>query len=198
MNPFHTGYYCDDELRSFGFGAVGTNVKISKNCTIAGVGNIYLEDNVIIDAFCSIIATGPNALLKLGSHVHIGGFCHVLANEGVEIKDFAGLSQGVKIYSKSDDYSGRSLTNSTIPEKYKNLQIGKVTLEEHAIIGANTVILPGVTIGEGVSVGALSLVATSLEPWHLYFGNPLKKLTKKSRGLLTKKDEFLKDIQAFY
>ena len=84
MNPFETGYYHEEELRSFGFNAIGKNVRISKNCTIAGLPNITIGDNVIIDAFCSIIATGPDGKLTLGSFVHIGGFCHILANDGID------------------------------------------------------------------------------------------------------------------
>jgi acetyltransferase-like isoleucine patch superfamily enzyme len=194
MNPFETGYYHDEELRSFGFKAIGNNVKIAKNCTIAGLSNISIGSNVIIDSFCSIIATGIDGKLELGSYVHIGGFCHILANGGVEINDFSGLSQGVKIYSKNDDYSGDSLTNSTIPEKYKNMKKGSVAIKEHVIIGANSIILPNVIIDTGVSIGALSLVTTNLESWNIYFGNPLRKLGKRSDGLLLKKKEFLKEL----
>lgn len=193
MNPFATGYYHDEELRAFGFKSIGKNVKIAKNCTIVGLSNISIGDNVIIDSFCSIIANVGS--LKLGSFVHIGGFSHILANGGVEMKDFSGLSQGVKIYSKNDDYSGEFLTNSTIPEKYKSSKTGKVIINEHVIIGAGSIILPNVIIDVGVSVGALSLVSTNLESWHLYFGNPLRKLGKKSNGLLFKKEEFLKELE---
>src|SRR5690606_7067539 len=195
MNPFETGYYHEEELRSFGFKAIGDNVKISKNCTIAGLSNITIGDNVIIDAFCSIIPNGPDGTLVLGSYVHIGGFCHILANDGIEIKDFSGLSQGVKIYSKTDDYSGRSLTNPTIPNKYKLVKKGKVVINEHVIIGANSIILPNVNIGAGASIGALSLVSTNLESWAMYFGNPLKKIAKRSDALLMKKEEFLKELE---
>lgn len=195
MNPFETGYYHDEELKSFGFKSLGKNVKIAKNCTIMGLSNISIGSNVIIDSFCCIIASDIGGRLKLGSHVHIGGFCHILANGGVEIKDFSGLSQGVKVYSKSDDYSGKTLTNSTIPEKYKNTQKGKITINEHVIVGANSIILPNVTIDTGASIGALSLVATNLESWNIYFGNPLRKLGKKSDGLLLKKMEFLKELE---
>ncbi len=191
INPFLTGYYNQNELRSFGFKAVGNNVKIAKNCTILGLHNISIGDNVIIDAFCSIIATGSGEL-KLGSFIHIGAYCHLLANDGIDIQDFSGLSQGVKIYSKTDDYSGNSMTNPTIPSKYKSIKKGKVTIEKHVIIGANSVILPNVTIGEGVSVGALSLVSTNLESWTMYFGNPLKKFFKRSKKLLELKEKFLK------
>jgi len=192
MNPFNTSYYSAEELRLFGFKSVGNNVKIAKNCTIIGLSKISIGDNVIIDAFCSIITTGSGEL-KLGSYIHIGAFCHLLANDGIEIKDFSGLSQGVKIYSRTDDYTGNSMTNPTIPSKYKSIKKGKVILQEHVIIGANTVILPNLTIGDGVSVGALSLVATSLDSWTMYYGNPLKKIFKRSKKLLELKEDFLKE-----
>lgn len=192
QNPFDSAYFNDHELKSFNFKSIGRNVQIAKNCNIIGLEHICIGDNVIIDPFCSIIAPGP-AELKLGSFIHIGAFCHLLANDGIEIKDFSGLSQGVKVYSKTDDYTGHSLTNPTIPSKYKILNKGKVILNEHVIIGANSVILPHVTIGEGVSIGALSLVSTSLDSWYIYSGNPLKRLTSRSKDLLIKKGEFLNE-----
>ena len=50
------------------------------------------------------------------------------------------------------------LTNSMIPKKFTKSIVSKVVLEENSDIGANTVILPGVTIGKGVALGANSLV----------------------------------------
>jgi acetyltransferase-like isoleucine patch superfamily enzyme len=193
-NPFETGYYTENELKTFGFKTIGKNVKIAKNCTISGLSNISIGDNVIIDAFCSIIAT-EDGYLQIGSFVHIGAFCHLLANTGIEIKDFSGLSQNVKIYSKTDDYSGNSLSNPTIPNKYKFIKKGKVIINEHVIIGAGSVILPNVIIGEGSAVGALSLITTNLDSWTIYYGNPLKKLTKRVKKLLEKKEEFLKEFK---
>jgi len=193
-NPFEIGYYCDDELKSLGFKSIGTNVKIAKNCLVVGIPNISIGNNVIIDSFCSIIASGSGNL-TIGSYVHIASFCHLLASEGIDIKDFSGLSQGVKIYSKTDDYSGNSLTNPTIPNTYKSMKKGRVIINEHSIIGAGCVILPNVNIGEGASIGALSLIVSNLDSWTIYTGNPLKKLTKRSKNLLQKKEAFLMQLE---
>ncbi|MGJ8550508.1 acyltransferase [Winogradskyella wichelsiae] len=192
-NPFEIGYYHDNELKALGFKSIGTNIKIAKNCLIFGIHNISIGNNVIIDSFCSLIAP-ENGYLNIGSYVHIASYCHLLASDGIELDDFSGLSQGVKIYSKTDDYSGNSLTNPTVPNAYKSMKKGKVTLGEHTIIGAGCVILPNVTIGEGTSVGALSLVSSNLSSWTIYCGNPLKKLTQRSKGILTKKQEFLDEL----
>ena len=48
------------------------------------------------------------------------------ATFGIEIQSFAGLSQGVKIYSASDDFSGKYMTNPTVNKKFTNVKIKKV------------------------------------------------------------------------
>lgn len=180
-NPFHTGFYDTDALRQMGFAKVGENVQIARSCTIVGLQNITLGDHVRIDAMCSIIATGP---IQFGGYNHIGAFCHLVGRGGLDIQRFAGLSQRVSIYTASDDYGGQFLTNPTVPDEFTNCTVAPVTLSRHVIIGSGAVVLPGATIGEGASVGALSLVAKSLEPWGVYSGVPARRLKERSRNLL--------------
>lgn len=192
MNPFNPGYYNEHELKEAGFKALGHNVQIAKNCTIIGVENIEIGSNVRIDGYCTIVATG-NGWLKLGSHIHIGSYCLLSAGNGIRMEDFSGLSQSVSIYSKTDDYSGNHLTNPTVPPQYTGVTGGTVTLERHVIIGSGSVILPSLCIGEGTSVGALSLVNKDLSPWGVFFGSPAKKLKKRSKQLLTLETRLTKE-----
>lgn len=180
---FNNGYYSEDEIRNY-FKSVGKNVLVSKNCTIIGAENIEIGDNVRIDDYCCIMATGDEASLKIGSYVHIAAYCYISAKNGVVMEDFTGISQGVRIYSNSDDYSGAFLTNPTVPEKFTNATGGTVTLKKHAIVGSGSVILPRVTIHEGTSVGALSLVTKDLKEWSIYFGSPAKRLKARYKNLL--------------
>jgi galactoside O-acetyltransferase len=182
-NPFDPGYYTEGELKNAGFKAIGRNVRIAKNCTIIGLENITIGDNVRIDGYCSIIAAGQG-WLNIRSFIHIGGYCLLSAGDGIELEDFCGLSHGVRIYSRTDDYTGKHLTNPTVPEKYTGITHGTVTLGRHVIIGSGTVILPKVSIGEGSSVGALSFVHKSLEPWGIFFGCPVQRLKDRSKRLL--------------
>ncbi|MFT5749017.1 MAG: acetyltransferase-like isoleucine patch superfamily enzyme [Ancylomarina sp.] len=193
-NPFNTGYYTENDLANVGFKSIGYNVKIAKNCTIMGLNNISIGNNVIIDAYCTICAVG-DGVLKIGSFVHIGGYCLLSAGDGIFIKDFSGLSQGVKIYSRSDDYTGKYLTNPTIPEKYTGATKGPVILESCVIIGSESIILPNVTIGKGSSVGALSLVSRDLPEWGMFSGRPLRRLGDRSKKLLDLRNELLNDLQ---
>jgi acetyltransferase-like isoleucine patch superfamily enzyme len=180
-NLFEKRYYCEDELREAGIGAVGQNVRIHEDCNIHGLPNLRLGSNVRIDAYVTIIATGP---VTLGDYVHIASYSLLSGGEGISLGDFSGLSHGVRIYSRSDDYSGKALTNPTVPAKYTLVERGPVSLGRHVIVGSGTVILPGVAIDEGASVGALSLVTKSLPGWQMYFGAPARRIGPRSNELL--------------
>lgn len=187
-NPFNPGYWTEGELMTFGFCKVGTNVRVAKNCTIIGMPNISFGDNVRIDG--PTVMSASSGYIKIGSHVHIGGMAFLAGGGGIDLEDFSGLSQGVRIYSTSDDYSGSALTNPTVPKEYLNVKIAPVHLGRHVIVGSGTVVLPGCTIGEGTSVGAMSLVTKSLEPWGVYFGTPAQRLRARSKRLLKLEEEF--------
>ena len=141
MHPLNPGYFDENDLREFGFKEVGENVRIGRTCTIVGLENITIGNNVRIDGYCTISAA-EGGLLTIGSFIHIGAYCSLLAGQGIHMADFSGLSQGVRIYSKSDDYSGRHLTNPTIPAKFAGASGGPVSLERHVIIGAGSRVPP--------------------------------------------------------
>ena len=192
MNPFDSGYFHEDELRSFGFKSVGSNVKIAKNCTIIGLENIELGNNVRIDGYCTLAVAG-SGFFRVGSYVHIGAYCFLAAGEGIVMEDFSGLSQGVRIYSRTDDYTGEHLSNPTVPAKYTGVTGGTVTLRKHALVGSGVIILPKVEIGLGSAVGAMSLVTKSLKEWGFYFGVPAKLLKARSQKLLELERELLSE-----
>lgn len=190
-NPFDQGYFDSTALKTFGFKSVGENVKIAKNVTIIGLKNISFGNNIRIDG--NVVITANSGWLNLGNYIHIGGGCHLTCAGGITMHDFSGISQGVRIYSGSDDYSGKSLTNSTIPHKYLNLKIKPVSLGKHVLVGSGCVILPGVNIGTGSSIGALSLVTKSLDEWGIYFGSPAKKIKSRSKDLLKLEEELINE-----
>lgn len=149
-------------------------------------GTLKTGTNCRIDDF--VIITGE---VVLGNHVHIGCFCFLSGGEGIEMGDYSTLSARGSIFTRSDDYGGESLTNPTIPDKFKpGLDHRPVEIGRHVVIGAHTVILPGVVIGDGASVGAQSLVSKDLDPWGVYAGVPAKKLRDRSRKLLRLEQEF--------
>jgi len=190
---FDLGYYTEIDLKNAGFKSIGKNVSIAKNCTIIGLSNISIGDNVRIDGYCSIVAAG-DGYVRLGSFIHIGAYCMLSAGDGIVMESFSGLSQGVRIYSRTDDYSGEYLTNPTVPEKYTRYTKGEVVLKKHVIVGSGSVVLPRVRISEGSSVGALSLVTKSLDDWGVYIGSPAKRLKNRSKNLLKLEEKLRNEL----
>ena len=189
MNPFDPGYFGEEELGKMGFRSIGHNVRIAKTCTIIGLDGIEIGDNVRIDGYCTITATGGGRV-HLGSYIHIGGYGFLSGSGGIRIGDFSTLSQGVRIYTGSDDYSGQHMTNPMVPVMYTGVTRGPVTLGRHVIVGSGAVVLPGVTLGDGVAVGALALVKSDLNPWGVFCGCPAKKIKDRSRQLLDLEAQF--------
>ena len=64
------------------------------------------------------------------------------------------------------------------------MEHGRVLLDRHVIVGAGSVILPGVTLGLAASVGAITLVAGDLEPFGMYLGVPARKIGTRKQDLL--------------
>jgi acetyltransferase-like isoleucine patch superfamily enzyme len=189
-NPFDSGFYRTEELREFGFKWVGDNVQIAKTCTIVGLKNVSIGDNVRIDGFCTLVAAGAG-FIEIGAYVHIAAYCSLSAGEGITLMDFSGLSQGVTVYTRSDDYSGEFLTNPTVPAAFTAVTRGAVVFGRHVIVGSGSTVLPGVQLGEGTAVGAHSLVTRSLGAWGIYYGAPAKRLRDRSRALLGKEATLL-------
>ena len=82
------------------------------------------------------------------------------------------------------------MTNPMVPTEFRNVYTAPVTLNNHAIVGAGSVILPGVTVGVGASIGALTLVNKSVPDFTVVTGNPPRKIGMRSRDVLERECEF--------
>ena len=142
--------------------------------------NITWGNNIIIDDFTFI---SVKSQLTIGSYVHISCFTSIIGSEIISIGDFAAISHGCRVFSSSDDFIEWGFGNPTVPYKYRNVKNAKVSIGNFCIIGANSVVLPGVTIGEGATVGANSVVSKDLEPWGVYIGNNRIKERNKDKVL---------------
>lgn len=182
-------YLTQLELERMGFKALGKNVKISDKASIYDCSQIEIGDYSRIDDFCVI-----SGKVCIGKNVHIAPFCLVAGgSEGVIIHDFAGLAYKVQVFSQSDDYSGATLTNPTIPVKYKNEIKKTVVIGKHSILGAGCIVMPGVSIAEGCSFGAMTLVRKSTQEWGIYSGIPAKRLKSRKKDLLALEVLYLGD-----
>ena len=181
------------------FKKIGQDVVIWEKSKIICSEVISIGDSVIVDDFVFLMG-GQNT--EIGSFVHIGAFTCITGGGEFIMEDFSGLSGGVKIYTGNEDYSGGCLTNPTVPYPYRIATRSFIHIKKHAILGANSVILPGVTIGEGASIGANSLVTKDCEPWKVYFGSPAKAIKNRPKDKVLELEQELKskvyDAQGHY
>ena len=173
-------FYSVEELRSLGLKAVGDDVLLSKKASIYGAWNISIGSHVRIDDFC--ILSGH---VEIGNYIHIAAYSAIYGGEdGVFIDDFASLSSRITVYSVSDDYSGETMTNPMISNTYKNVTSAPVRIGKHVIIGATSVVLPGVVLNEGSAFGAFSFIDRDSQEWTLNVGIPFKIIQERKKNIL--------------
>jgi galactoside O-acetyltransferase len=178
----------EKQIIDMGFASVGDNVILSDKASYYNCANIRLGSNVRIDDFC-VLSAGEGGI-EIGNHIHIAVYCSIIGSGKITIEDFSNLSSRISVYSSSDDYSGATLTNPTVLKEFTNVQHADVTISRHVVIGAGSIILPGVTLEEGVAIGALSLVKKDCQSFGIYAGVPVKRIRDRQRDLLKLETKF--------
>jgi acetyltransferase-like isoleucine patch superfamily enzyme len=168
---------------------IGQDVIIWPQAKIVSPEVITIGNSVIIDDFVFIMG-GQNT--RIGSFVHIASFTSITGGGELVMEDFTGLSGGVRVYTGNEDYSGNCLTNPAVPAPYRLPMRSFVHIKKHAIVGSNTVILPGTVIGEGAAIGANCLVTKDCAPWKIYFGSPAKAICSRPKERIIELEEQLR------
>ena len=151
-------------------------VKTFEYTKIIGLENIEFGTDVLIDDFVLLY---DKKKIRIGNHVHIACFTSITGGEEFTMGDFSGVSQGCRILTGSEDLLDWGFGNPTVPEGFRNTRRAPVRIERFAVVGANSVICPGVTIGEGATVAACSVVTRSLDPWGVYAGT--RKVSERNK-----------------
>lgn len=162
------------------FGAIGRNVLISKNAKIFGHKNVYIGNNVRIDADCIIQAV--NGQLNIGNYVHIATKVTFVCAGWIFIYPFAQIASNCTLLSASDDFSGKYLVGPMIPDEFRNVYKGKITVGLACVIGASCVILPGTRMKSGSALACLSSTKKDqiLEEDKIYGGTPATPIKDRS------------------
>lgn len=111
--------------------------------------------------------------VQIGLASTIGANCHVVGP--VTIGNYSQVAPGVYIYGQDHPidritpYGGRQLFEGRLRRNYGR---GRVTIGHSVWVGCNTVILRGVTIGNGAVIGAGSVVKDDVPPYTIAVGNP--------------------------
>lgn len=147
---------------------ISPSAKIGKGTIVFNKDLVYIED-CQIGKNCKI-----HPFVTIQNGVKIGDLCkiqhYVFIPTGVTLEDEVFVGQGVCF--TNDKYPKASI-NGRLKEccEYKQL---KTVVKKGASIGSNSVILPGITIGEGAMIGAGSVVTKDVPPHTLVYGNPAR------------------------
>ena len=124
-----------------------------------------LGDYSVIESFACINNAVGDVII--GDHTRIG--LHNTIIGPVDIGNHVNLAQGITVTALNHNFSD---TNKRIDEQ--GVSTNPVTIEDDVWIGANAVILPGVTIGEHSVVAAGAVVTKDVPPHSLVAGVPAK------------------------
>lgn len=121
---------------------------------------------------CSKISLGKNVIIRPGTMLFADPRTSFFGN--IVLEDNVMIGSGVHIYVANHEYTKAGLDiMEQGHQKPQNVKIGKGTW-----VGAKSIILPGVTIGENCVIGSGSVVTKSIESHCLYAGNPAKLIKK--------------------
>ncbi|RFZ92821.1 acyltransferase [Mucilaginibacter conchicola] len=185
-------------VRSDGFMFVGTGVKIKHGHLISAGKNLILEDGVYLNGLSAngirikdnvsiarnstILCTG--VIAHKGTGVNIGNNCGI--NTGVFIGGQGGVTigndviigPGAKIFSENHEYC-----HPDIIIKNQGVTRKGVVIQDNCWIGANVIILDGVTVGEGCVIAAGSVVIKSVPANSVVGGVPAKVIKGRVAGV---------------
>lgn len=166
---------------------VGEDVLINKLVSIVRPELITLGSHVAIDPFFHCTTA-----LETGDYVHISSHVSIIGGKSGLLKmgNFTNISTHGVMVCGSDSFKGEGIVSAPgLPQEYRDtLMVEPIIFEDFANTGARVTILPGVTLPQGVAIGADSLIRKSdpLEPWTIYAGNPLRKIRERPRDNMLK------------
>ena len=160
----------------------GEGVIIGKTVRIRNPNEVSIGDGTIIDDFCYISCSAD-----IGNSCHIASHVNISGGGGhLVVGNYVGIASGCSLNIQSSDYLTASFELPSIPKENRFGGYGKcISLGDHVLLGAHTIILPNVSLPEGVATAAQTILREkSYDPWCLYAGQDSKKLMRRNNKKL--------------
>lgn len=156
----------------------GSNLKINGRLMVHGNGKINIGNNVTINSLARFNPTSGfdkthlsamnNAAIYIGNNCGIS-HANITAFKQINIDDDVMIGSGVKIWD-TDFHSITYEYRMEIPDTH--IVSKPIHIKKGAFIGACSIILKGVTVGEKSIVGAGSVVTKDIPDGEIWAGNP--------------------------
>lgn len=156
----------------------GAGARVFPLARIIHPENLQLGAHSTIDDFVFLNAGRST---RIGRYVHVACHVSVIGGGELEIGDYAVIATGARILTATDTFAEGARMSTHLPDEHRSVFDAKVTIGRDAFVGANAVVLPGVTFGEGAVAGAGAVVTCDLEPWTVYTGAPARRRGARPR-----------------
>lgn len=177
-----------------GIGSFKRGAYVSLSSELTHPQRIILGSEAVLERHSRICANGENAAIKIGDGTTISPYALLKTNGGIiEI----GKNCSVNDYSMLNGYGGIKIGDNVHiashvvivasehiyekleSENFSKEMLGKgVKIESNVWIGANAVILDGVTIGSGSVIGAGAVVTGDISSYSIAVGVPARVIKK--------------------
>jgi len=127
-----------------------------------------------LDAFPR--SSNSQVILRIGHDVQVNDYVHIAAIESVTIGDRVLIASKVFISDHNHgNFKGEGPHESPlIPPRDRLLSFAPVTIGDDVWIGESVAVLPGVSIGRGAVIGAMSVVTCNVPEYCIAVGSPAR------------------------
>jgi len=163
-------------------GYLGQDTIIDQNVEIWGGRSVSIGSRCHIDTSVRLAAGeqrhGQHGYIRVGNYVHLGPGVHIAGRGGVTIRNFVGVMANAHLYSATgviEDPSdpGKLISMSHMaPPELQQVVEGPIVVEDYALLGMATLIMPRVRVGRGAIVHAHAEVTRDVPAFANFGGIP--------------------------
>ncbi|MCK5821890.1 MAG: acyltransferase [Bacteroidales bacterium] len=143
----------------------GSKIRRPSRMDLFPYKNFHLGADSTVESYC-VINNGAGDVI-LGDRVRVGIGSVIIGP--VTMGNGSGMGQHVFLSGFNHGFADGEKNSSK-----QELDMRPVVIEEEAHIGANSVVVPGVTIGKRSQIGAGSVVTKDVPPFSVVVGNPAR------------------------
>lgn len=161
---------------------LGKELRVHGSVYIKNYGTIEIGNNVTINSseWSNPIGTGRKTFfqiftggkLQIGDNVGLSNAAFTCANN-IKIGNNVLFGSGCRVYDTDFHPIAPSLRTGAMRDDTKS-KVKPIIIDDHAFIGADTLILKGTTVGYASVIGASSVVSGNIPPKQIWAGNPAR------------------------